>query len=392
MVASNLLKQIQQNHQYASDLRRYFHQHPELGRNEFSTASKIEDELDKLGISHKRVDGTGVYAEIVGNKDGNKAILLRADIDALPISEESEVEYKSLNQNTMHACGHDVHTTSLLMAAKYLKQNQHLFAGKVILHFQHAEEIGYGAKQFINQGYCQQASRCLGIHVTPKLKAGHVGIIKGVRQASVDWFKIIVTGKAAHISTPSEGIDALSIACNIVTSLHKLSVNAADSIANVLIGIGKINAGTSYNIIAQNAQIEGTVRMFSNSRRSEIKQKIIEIAQQEAKKSKATVEVLWQEYGSAVVNDDFAVNELTALSQQVFGKENVITNLEPTLAGDDFAEYLLSISGVYAHIGISNANDPHTCLPLHSNCFDVDEQCLDIATALFVAQALDYLK
>ena len=154
-----VLNETEKNYTKAVELRRYFHSHPELPKEEFNTAKRIEEELDKLNIEHKRVGETGVYAEIIGTKDdkANKTIVLRADIDALPIEETNNCEYKSLNEGVMHACGHDAHTASLLVSAKILSENKNLFSGKIKLCFQQAEEIGYGARLFIDGGHLEGA-------------------------------------------------------------------------------------------------------------------------------------------------------------------------------------------------------------------------------------------
>jgi len=200
------------------DLRRYFHQHPEISKNEYNTASKIEEELKNIGLTPIRVGETGVYAEIVGKNTG-KILALRADIDALPISEETDLEFKSVNPGVMHACGHDIHTASLLGAARILYKNKDKINGSIKLIFQQAEEIGFGAKVFIEQGYMNNVDNVFGVHIASNLKVGTVACVNGANNASVDYFKIHIKGKSSHIATPEEGVDALYIA-NIIVFIN----------------------------------------------------------------------------------------------------------------------------------------------------------------------------
>ena len=281
------------------ELRRYFHKYPEIARCEFNTAKKIEEELLSIGLNPIRVGETGVYAEIVCTNPG-KTIVLRADIDALPINEETNLEYKSQIPNVMHACGHDIHTASLLGAARILNEHKHELSGIIKFTFQQAEEIGYGAKVFIENGYLTNADRCYGLHIASNLKCGTIACVSGANNASVDWLKITVKGKASHISTPEGGIDALFVLSQIVCKVKTLGNND-----DLLIGIGKMEAGTAYNIVAEDAYLEGTIRAFSPVSREETKKEIVRISNEIAAKYNAKVEVVYKDYTSSTPSEDF---------------------------------------------------------------------------------------
>lgn len=230
------------DHQHVVNLRRYFHMNPETAKEEFGTAKRIEEELDKLGIEHKRVGETGVYAEIKGNLAGDKTIVLRADIDALDVEEAHECPYKSTIPGKMHACGHDAHAAALVGAARILAANKDKFGGTVRLTFQQGEEIGYGARLFVDGGYLDGADRTFGIHVSSAYDVGKVVASVGPNNASVDWFRISVHGKSAHVSTPHLGVDALYIASQIVVAIQALITRRTNPLESILIGIGKLDA------------------------------------------------------------------------------------------------------------------------------------------------------
>ena len=248
-------------------LRREFHEHPELSLEEHRTAARIEEELDKLGISHRRVGETGVWATIRGEKPGDKAVALRADIDALPIEETNDVGYRSRAAGVMHACGHDAHAACLLGAARLLKQGCADFGGEVRLIFQPGEEIGKGAKPFIEAGVLAGAGRVFGLHTAAEVPSGTVGLKPGLNNAGVDFFRITVKGKSAHVSQPQLGVDALYIASQIVVAVQGIVTRTYSPVEPVIVGIGKMQAGTTYNAIAAEAMLEGTTRTVSHESR-----------------------------------------------------------------------------------------------------------------------------
>ena len=293
-----LYEQVLADHDYVVTLRRDFHRHPELGKEEFETAAAIERELDRIGVSHRRVAGTGVCAEILGTapaKGEPRCIALRADIDALPVQQENEVPYKSLCPGKMHACGHDGHNASLIGAARILQANRDRFSGKVILTWQPGEEIGYGARILIDEGDIDEAGRSFGVHIAPNVPVGAMVLMPGPNNASVDWFRIRVHGLSAHVSTPELGVDAAYIASQIVVAAQALITRRTSPMDNVLIGIGKIRAGTAYNVIAQEAELEGTIRVFTPELRRLTRARLEALAKQTAELFGGTVELEWND-------------------------------------------------------------------------------------------------
>ena len=320
-----IFKQIEKDFERVRFLRRYFHQNPEIAKEEFNTASKIEGELSALNLPFKRVGETGVYSEIKGQgkTSKNKSLILRADIDALPIQELHECSYKSKIPGRMHACGHDAHTASLLGAAKILSMNKDKFSGTIRLCFQQGEEIGYGARVFVESGLLDGADRSFGVHTASNLPSGKIAIVPGANNASVDWFKIKVKGHAAHVSTPQLGSDAVYIASQIVVSIQALITRTLSPMENVLVGIGKITAGDAYNILAQNAELEGTVRVFSPKIRKSIKAKIEKLAKATAESFGGSVSFEWKDFTSPLINDKNASLEAQKTAGKIFGEKNV---------------------------------------------------------------------
>lgn len=383
---------VKQQEEYIISLRRYFHEYPELSLEEFNTASKIEEELDKMGIEHKRIEKTGVAAVITNiiDEKSAKTIVLRADIDALPINEESDVTYKSKNRGIMHACGHDAHIACLLGAAKILKKNIGEINGKIVFIFQMAEEIGSGAKKFIDAGYIDNADRILGIHMASYLPVGKIGIKGGESNASCDYFKITVNGKSAHVSKPHLGIDALYIGSEIVCSLQSIVARSMNPLESAVVGIGKMESGTNYNIIANKATLEGTTRCFNKESREYINNKVVSISKKIAESYGANCEVEFIDYASPLINDKEVAKEAYDVAAEIVSKENVIEDIPKNLAADDFAEFLNQRKGLYAFIGSQGGEE--TSYPHHHEKFDIDEKSLLVGTSLYVDYALKKLK
>lgn len=373
-------------------LRRYFHAHPEPSLKEYETAKKIEQELDAYGIYHERVGETGVYASIQGAKGKGKVIALRADMDALAMDDLKDVSYCSKNKGCAHACGHDAHTAVLLVAAKILKEKQAEFAGEVRFFFQQAEEIGQGARQFVNKGLLDGVDRVYGAHVCSGIDVGYVSLTPGPMNASCDYFKIKIKGKGAHVSTPQMGIDALYIASSIVVNLQSIVARNVAPMDSAIVGVGVLQAGTQYNIVAEDAVLEGTTRAFSTETRKLINEKVKQIAQQTAAMYGAQAEISFQDFAAPLINDAQVAGEVGVVASDIIGSEHIITNQTKMLQADDFADYLARVKGVYAFIGSRNQNNPNTGMAHHHGLFDIDEDALLISLHLFVDYTLSFLQ
>ncbi|MBQ2314547.1 MAG: amidohydrolase [Treponema sp.] len=394
-MAKTLIEEVRDDHQYVVELRRHFHRYPEVAKEEFKTAERIEKELDAIGVNHRRAGETGVYAEIQGEKaDGGspaRTIVLRADIDALPIQETHECSYTSTIPGRMHACGHDAHTAALLGAARMLAAHRKDFAGTVRLCFQQGEEIGYGARIFVDSGLLAGAGRTFGIHAASNIPAGSVAIVPGPNNASVDWFRITVCGHPAHVSTPQLGADAVYIASQIVVALQALVTRRTSPMDNVLIGVGKISAGDAYNIVAQRAELEGTIRVLTPELRAQMKSQLQALAENIAASFGGSATLEWKDFTSPLINDAEASAEAQQTAARLFGADKVITSRQPALGGDDFAEFILAVPGAYAYVGTGNSARKETLVAHHDSMFDIDEDSLIVAVALYAQYALDYL-
>lgn len=374
--------------EYLVSLRRYFHAHPEVSLKEYNTCKKIEEELDLLEIPHERIGDTGVYAWIDGGKGEGRTIALRADMDALAMQDLKTEAYHSQNEGFCHACGHDAHTATLLTAAKILKARQPELKGHIRLFFQQAEEIGQGARLFVQDGLLNGADRVFGVHVSSAIASGRISLTKGPQNASCDYFKINVTGKGAHVSKPHLGIDAAYIAAQIVVNLQTIVARSTNPLDTVVVGVGVVRAGTQYNIVAEHAEIEGTTRSFTPEVRCFTNERVIQIAEQTAALYGAFAEVEFRDYAAPLVNDDEAVDEVTEVVKELLTEESIINNREKELGADDFADYLAVTKGMYAFVGTCSEKNPNTGVPHHNGLFDVDEDALLLSCNVYVDYAL----
>ncbi|MFL2105543.1 amidohydrolase [Desemzia sp. FAM 23991] len=372
-------------------LRRFFHQHPEPSLKEFETIKRIKEELDKLGIPHESVGETGAIGTITGGKGPGKTILLRADIDALELDDAKDKPYKSLKPGLHHACGHDGHASALLGAAKILKNHEADFKGTIKLAFQQAEEIGAGARQFVKGGFVDGVDQVFGIHVSSGTPIGKIDITSGASNASCDIFKIKVHGKSSHVGKPHLGKDALLAAAAITVELQSIVAREVDPLDQAVVAVGVLNAGTRYNIVANEASLEGTVRTFSHETRQFVLEAVERVAREVAKAHRTTIEFENYDAAAPLINDPIAAKRAERVAAGIVGVENIITDSPKSMGADDFADYLAVAQGVYAFVGTRNPDDPDTCYGHHHENFDIDERGLAIATELHVNYALDFL-
>ena len=371
------------------ETRRWFHEHPEPSLYEFNTALKIEEELDKIGLKHERVGETGVYAEIKGKKGSGKVLAIRADIDALRIQDLKDCSYRSKSDGLMHACGHDGHTASLLTTAKVLNERSDEFAGEIRLFFQQSEENGQGARQFVKAGLMKGVDRVIGYHGSSDLDIGTISCTPGPNNASCDYFKITVKGKSAHVSQPDKSVDALMIASQIVVNLQNIVARHTSPLDTVVVGVGVLRAGTTYNIVANEAVLEGTTRTFTKESREKTNGLVTSLAQDIAKMYGAEAEVHFESYANPLINHEGVTKELEQHAA-LFASE-IITNQEKRLGADDFADYLQEVPGSYMFVGTRNASDPNTASAHHHGSYDLDERSMLLASSVFESYALWFL-
>jgi len=388
----NIKEYVLKEREYITSLRRYFHQHPEGSLKEYNTANKIEEELDKLNIPHKRIGETGVLGIIRGKKTSNKVLAIRADIDALKVPDNKDEKYKSINEGYNHACGHDGHTASLLGTAKILKEREEELGGEIRLFFQQAEEIGQGARIFVKEGCLDGVEEILGAHVSSEIPLGKVSVTAGPCCASCDYFKVTVKGKGGHVSKPHLSTDALYIASQIVVNLQSIVSRQTDPIDTVVVGIGLIKGGTTYNTVADEVTLEGTTRTFNFESRKKTNKAVEKIAKNIASMYGAEAEIEFRDYAAPLVNDEKVSKEVAELVKEIIGEENLITNKPKQLGADDFADYLVLVPGTYIQVGTRNEENPNTCRAHHNEFFDLDEEGLLLLTDIEVEYVLNKLK
>ena len=380
---------VEAERDYLVGMRRYFHAHPEPSLREFETCKKIEEELDRFGIPHRRVGETGVYGWIDGGKGREgRVIALRADMDALEMEDQKTVPYRSQNPGVCHACGHDGHTATLLTAAKILKSRQKEFAGQIRLFFQQAEEIGQGARLFVKEGLLDGVDRVYGAHAASGYESGTICLTKGPQDASCDYFKIRVTGRGAHVSKPHLGVDALYVAAQIVVALQSIVARNTDPLETVVVGVGVLHAGSQYNIVAEHAELEGTTRSFSPEVRRFTNERVIRIARETAALYGAEAEVEFQDFAAPLINDAQVVDEVTAVTRRFLPEDCIIADREKELGADDFADYLAAAKGMYAFFGTHSEKKPGTGYAHHHGLFDMDEDGLLLSCNVYVDYAL----
>ncbi|WP_461206789.1 M20 family metallopeptidase [Clostridium sp. DL1XJH146] len=368
------------------DLRRNFHKFPEESLKEFKTSEEIKKELDKIGIPYKCVAETGIIAEIKGSKDG-KTVALRADIDGLSVTELNECDYKSQNEGFMHACGHDCHISMLLGAAMILNEIKDDINGSVRLIFQPAEEVGKGAKKVIQSGAIEGVDGVFGIHIWSDIECGSVCAQAGPLMASADLFTIKVEGKGGHGSAPHQGIDAVVASAAITMNLQSIVSRELNPLETAVVSVGSIKAGSRFNVIASEGVLEGTTRCFNNDIRNKFPEIIERVAKDTASAFRANASINYISGTSVVINDD-ECSKIAKIATEKIGA-NAIT-IEKITGAEDFAEYMSIVPGVLCFVGCRN-KDKGACYPQHHPKYTVDEDSLEIGSALYAQYAYDFL-
>ena len=377
---------------YIIEMRRHFHQNPELSLEEFETTKKIVNELEKMGIEVSTFkDGlTGCIGTIKGAKEG-KTLLLRADIDALSVHEKTNLEFASRVDGKMHACGHDCHAAMLLGVAKILSEMKDKFSGNIKLFFQAAEEIGLGAKLSIEQGVMDNVDACYGVHVTPRFESPKINMQYGERMAATDVFKLTVEGTSSHGSSPHLGHDAIVASAAIITALQTIVSRINNPLKPAVVTIGTIKGGQRFNIIANEVIMEGNVRTFDEIFRKEIETHIREIAESVAKAHSCTAKLEYR-YGTGVVlnKDKNLVDIAQNAVKKLYGEDSLV-EMEKITGGEDFSLLMEKAPGIFGYIGTRNTKVSGSEKINHHECFTVDEDALIRGTAVAVQFALDYL-
>ena len=381
------LASIQKFHQELIALRRDLHANPEIGFQEVRTSGIVAGALEALGVEvHRGVGKTGVVGVIRGQRhDSGLSIGLRADMDALPIKEEGDVAYCSTVPGLMHACGHDGHTTVLLGTAKYLMQNRD-FNGTAVLIFQPAEEGLGGAKAMVDDGLFERfpCDSIYALHNWPALPAGTIGINPGPMMAASDRWEVTVEGRGGHGAHPYQTIDPIVVAAHIVTALQTIVSRNVHPVESAVISLGHIQAGspTAPSVIPSRAHLVGTVRTFSDTVQKLVESRMRALIASVAEAFGATAELKYHRSYPATINSAQQANFLVDVATDLFGAENVVRDLIPSMGSEDFSYMLQKRPGAYFRLGQGGAEQGRF---LHNAKFDFNDEVIPVGSALFAA-------
>ena len=366
--------------------RRHLHANPELSFKEFETAAFIEGRLKAMSVSYTKIGGTGIVALLTGTKEmSDKVIALRADIDALPISEDNEVAYKSKEPGIMHACGHDAHTASLLAVAGILSRLKDLFSGTIKFIFQPAEEkLPGGAALMIREGVLENPppTEILGQHVMPELAAGKVGFRGGSFMACNDEIYMTISGKGGHAAMPHLVTDAVAITCQVITALQQVVSRQASPLIPSVLSFGKIWADGSVNVIPDKVEIEGTFRTFDEAWRESAHQKIRKLAVSLAEGMGGKCDLEIRRGYPVLINDVERTKEMRQQAVAYLGAENVV-DLDLWMAAEDFAYYAKHVPACFYRLGVGEIGINHPPA-LHTPTFDIAEKSLETGSHNFL--------
>ncbi|WP_037372806.1 M20 metallopeptidase family protein [Anaerovorax odorimutans] len=408
----HLLNLIDETEKWAIDIRRNLHKWPELSNKEYKTRNKIERELNSFGILTERVLETGLVGILKEEKNKykiEKTVAIRADMDALPIEEESNCNFSSLNKKVMHACGHDVHMAVLLGTAKVLSYLKEEINGNVKFIFQPAEETFGGALPMIKKGCLtlyktedeiKKLDYIIGIHVKPELTAGTIGLKYGKVHASSDMFRIIVKGKSCHGAYPDRGVDAIAISAQIVSNVQNIISRNISPMDSGVISFGSIHGGDAKNILADTVILEGIIRALDKSTREFLKDRLLQVSICTAKANRGEAKVIFEAGYPSLINDDKTVDlvkkslydfyDLVKKDNDYLTEEFKIVNIKnATMGVDDFSYFLEEVPGAFFFLGSGYEDKENS--GLHSSNFNVNEDCIRTGILLEVLSCLKLL-
>lgn len=387
----NILGISKENQKLLVKIRRELHMNAETSQNEVKTSKIIMKYLDEFGISYKSgVGGNGIVAEIIGGNPG-KIVALRADMDALEMREETNIDFKSIDENVMHSCGHDSHMTFLLGAAKLLNENKDKIRGKVKLVFQPAEELSPigGAPKILESGLLDDVDAIFGSHVWPDLPFGKIAVKEGAMMANSDHFTIKFIGASSHAAKPHEGVDAVIMGTQFVNAMQTLISRNTDPMNSAVLTVGRFIAGTRYNVMAEEAIIDGTCRTFSKEDRMRIFRDMENLAKAIAQVNHGDCEYNYGFGYPAVINEKNSVKIVKESATELFGEDAILNIEKPAMTAEDFAFYLQKIKGAFYWVGIGSKMEKN--YPLHSKNFYLNEEILYRGAALMYEIAINFL-
>lgn len=369
-------------------LRRRVHHHPELGLHLPRTQEAVLEELADLDLEITTgTSTTSVVADLVGASDG-PTVLLRGDMDALPMPEDTGLDFASEVSGRMHACGHDAHTAMLAGAARVLAGRRDRIRGRVRFMFQPGEEGFHGARYMIDEGVCDGVDHAFALHIMPNLASGHVGVRPGPMLAAADTFEITITGKGGHGSMPHQTIDPIPIVGDVIASVQAMVTRRVEVFDPAVVSITRVQAGTTDNVIAEHAELAGTIRTFSASQRSFIHERLTSLVEGIAAANGARADVSITRGYPVTVNDPAAADLLLAAARTALGSDRVVEVDRPLMAAEDFSYVLERVPGAMGMLGVCPpGHRPEDAPACHSNRMLLDEGAMAAGVAVHVAVA-----
>ncbi len=383
------------NHQKVVEFRRYFHMYPEVSWEEVQTSERIAKILKEMGCENIRIGfgGTscGVTAEITGSRPG-KCVALRADMDALPIKEDTGLSFSSKNEGVMHACGHDSHMAMLLGAAMILMEMKEHLSGRVLLIFQPCEETALkicGADQMVREGVIEDVEAICGLHIWSPLAAGKIGYCSGPMMAACDAWEAVIQGKGGHGSAPHETFDPTIAAAQVISSIQTIVSREIDPQSTAVISTGSMQAGSAFNIIPDKVKLEGTARTFTREVQDHVEQSLRRIVEGVSQIFRCKADFRYAKYVPATINDNRLSILIKELGEDLIGTENM-EEIAPVMASEDYSYYQLKIPGVFFFLGTRDS-EKGCDFPHHSPKFNVDEDVFVTGTSMLAGFAIKML-
>jgi amidohydrolase len=367
------------------DWRRHLHRFPELGFKEHLTAAFVQEKLTAWGIAHQSsIAGTGIVAILLGHKPG-PVFAIRADMDALPIQEENEVPYRSCHDGVMHACGHDGHTAIALGTAYFLSQHPETFCGTVKIIFQPAEEGPGGAEPMITAGVLKNpdVESIIGLHLWNNLPLGTIGVRNGPLMAAVELFDCTIQGRGGHGAIPQQTVDALVVGAQVVTALQSIVARNVNPLEAAVVTVGTFQSGSAHNVIADTADLSGTVRYFNPALGDLLPKRIEAIIAGICQSYGATYQLKYYKLYPPVINDSAIANLVRSVAESVVETPAGVTPECQTMGGEDMSYFLQAVPGCYFFLGSANP-ERNLAYPHHHPRFDFDERALGMGVELFV--------
>ena len=388
-LTEHIREEISALHEELVALRRDFHTHPELGLHEVRTSRIIEDYLKALGLEVRRCFNTGVIGVLEGGMPG-KTVMLRSDIDALPVEEETGLPFRSENPGVMHACGHDGHISMLLIAAKVLSAHKAEIPGRIVFLFQPNEEDA-GAEAMILDGALEnpKPDAVCGLHIWSPIDTGKIGVVTGPIMASSYYFKVTIHGRGGHGGAPHTAISPIDAAAHVLDAIKTMHTLEFDSLHPTVISVCKIHGGSKQIIVPDTCELEGSIRCLHDGEEA-VHARFTELIKKVCEAYRCTADVEIECGNTLLSNDAEMADAVRAVAAEVVGKENIQSDNVATMLGDDFAEFSRRIPGVYYFLGTRNP-EKGTDYDHHNCRFNIDEDSLPIGVEMHARLALKYL-